>query len=142
MKPADVRFYFDADILGLAKFIAGLRADVTYPGDPGAVIHGRARPACAISTPRTKDPVWIPIVSRQNLLVVTRDSNIKQHSAELAAVQANGCRMVALSSDDATTVWAQLEVVMTQWRKIEGLLEIPGPFIYTATRTTLTKVLL
>lgn len=50
--------------------------------------------------------------------------------------------MVALSSDEATTVWAQLEVVMTQWRKMEGLLDFPGPFIYTATRTTLTKVLL
>lgn len=54
------------------------------------MIHGRTLPACAVSTPRTKDAVWIPIVSRQNLLVVTRDSNIEQHSAELAAVQANG----------------------------------------------------
>jgi len=44
VKPADIRFYFDADILGLAKLIAGLRADVTYPGDSGAVIHGRTRP--------------------------------------------------------------------------------------------------
>lgn len=34
MKPADVRFYFDADILGLAKLIAGLRSDVTYPAIP------------------------------------------------------------------------------------------------------------
>ncbi|GEL16931.1 hypothetical protein [Pseudonocardia asaccharolytica] len=35
-KPATVRFYFDADVLGLglAHQIAGLRPDATYPGDP------------------------------------------------------------------------------------------------------------
>jgi hypothetical protein len=30
-----VRFYFDADVLGLAKVMVQLRSDVTYPGDPG-----------------------------------------------------------------------------------------------------------
>ena len=34
-KPAVVRFYFDADVLGLAKVLVQVRADVTYPGDPG-----------------------------------------------------------------------------------------------------------
>ena len=30
-----VRFYIDADLLGVAKILAGVRSDVTYPGDPG-----------------------------------------------------------------------------------------------------------
>lgn len=34
-KPATVRFYFDADVLGSAKTVVTLRSDVTYPGDPG-----------------------------------------------------------------------------------------------------------
>lgn len=38
-KAAEVRFYVDADLLGLARVLAGLRPDVTYPGDPGAVVH-------------------------------------------------------------------------------------------------------
>lgn len=38
-KPAVVRFYLDADVLGLAHVVAGLRNDATYPGDPGAVIN-------------------------------------------------------------------------------------------------------
>lgn len=33
-RPADVRFYVDADVLGLAKLLVRLRSDVTYPGDP------------------------------------------------------------------------------------------------------------
>jgi len=52
-KPAIVRFYFDADVLGLAKILVTLRSDVTYPGDPGGVVHRRARPACPITSPAT-----------------------------------------------------------------------------------------
>ena len=34
-RAAQVRFYVDADILGLGKILGGLRNDITYPGDPG-----------------------------------------------------------------------------------------------------------
>jgi hypothetical protein len=42
-KPAAVRFYLDADILGLAKVLVTLRPDMTYPGDPGGVVRGCSR---------------------------------------------------------------------------------------------------
>jgi hypothetical protein len=64
IKPAQVSFYLDADVLGLAHVLAALRADVTYPGDPGAVIHKRERPPCPVATPHAKDTEWIPIVSQ------------------------------------------------------------------------------
>jgi hypothetical protein len=51
-KPATVRFYFDADVLGLAKTVVKVRSDVTYPGDTGDRVHKRERPPCPItSTP-------------------------------------------------------------------------------------------
>jgi hypothetical protein len=140
VKPAVVRFYFDADILGVGKLLAGLRPDMTYPGDRGDVIHKQVRPPCLITTPRTKDPVWIPIVSQQGWLSITRDKKITQHQRELDAVMDNAGRMVALAADDAKDTWLQLETVMTQWRKIEELATLPGPFIYTAARTTLAKI--
>ena len=34
LRPAQVRIYLDADLLGLGKILAGLRNDVTYPGRP------------------------------------------------------------------------------------------------------------
>ena len=46
LRTAQVRLYVDADLLGLGKLLAGLRNDVTYPGDPGAVIHKRQRASC------------------------------------------------------------------------------------------------
>jgi len=38
-RAAQIRIYVDADVLGLGKILAGIRNDVTYPGDPGALIH-------------------------------------------------------------------------------------------------------
>ena len=48
--------------------------------------------------------------------------------------------MVALSTEHARSKFEQLEIVMCQWRKIEALLEKPGPFIYVASRTRLRGV--
>ncbi len=140
MKAADVRFYFDADILGLGKLLASLRADCTFPGDPGAVVHKRERPACSVKSPSADDSVWIPQVTSEGLLIITRDAKIQRRVAEVQAVRHHGATMVALASADATTLWAQLEVFMNQWRAIEKLHGLPGPFIYRASRTALTPV--
>jgi hypothetical protein len=69
-RPATVRFYFDADILGLGKTLARLRPDMTYPGDPGDTIHKRARPACPITKTSTLDEDWIPEVARRGWLIM------------------------------------------------------------------------
>jgi hypothetical protein len=74
-RAAEVRIYIDADILGFGQVIAALRSDVTYPGDPGALIHKRQRPLCPITSPDILDPDWIPEVARRGWLIVTRDSN-------------------------------------------------------------------
>ena len=139
-KPAAVRFYFDADVLGLAKVICALRADSTYPGDPGALIRKRLRPPCIVSDPSTLDVDWIPAVTEAGWLIITRDSRIQHHLAELEAVRANGAKMVALSGREGQTKWTQLEIVMSTWRLIEGLLPAPGPFIYRATRSGLNRI--
>ena len=109
-RPATVRFYFDADVLGIAKVVAALRSDVTYPGDPGATIHRRTRPACPVTTPAVPDEVWIPEVARHGWLIITRDRHIQDHPAEIAAVRNHSAKMVALSAADAGSTWNQLEV--------------------------------
>jgi hypothetical protein len=140
VKPADVRFYCDADILGLAKVLVTLRSDVTYPGDPGGTVHARERPACVIEKANTPDDIWIPKVAERGWLIITRDSRIQDHRAEIAAVKDNAAKMVALSSKDAGSTWLQLEVVMSQWRKIEALVDEDGPFIQRAFRSGLSAV--
>lgn len=141
-KPATVRFYVDADILGLARVLASLRPDTTFPGDPGASNHSRVRPPCSVTSVSTKDPVWIPIVTSEELIIISRDRHIHSRPGEIAAIRDAGARMVTLSAPDASTTWAQLETVMTNWRRIEALIGLPGPFIYTCTRTSMTALTL
>lgn len=140
VKPATVRFYFDADILGLAKVVGALRPDVTYPGDPGAQMHGFARAPCAVTTTDTPDTAWIPYTAADGMIAITRDGRISRRVAELAAVVHHSARLVVLTSADAGTDWGQLEVLMTQWRRIERLYEVPGPLIYRASRSSLQAV--
>jgi hypothetical protein len=137
---ATVRFYLDADVLGLAKILVQLRSDVTYPGDPGGQIHKRTRPPCIITSPSVLDPVWIPQVTNRGWLVITRDANIADNRAEIQAVREAGARLVALAGPEAIGTWAQLEIVMSRWRDIETLLEKRGPFIYSATRSRLRPI--
>lgn len=71
------------------------------------------------------DPDWIPEVTRRDWLIITRDSNIAVNRAEIAAVRDHGARMVALGRE-AIGTWAQLEVLLTQWRRVEALLRSPA----------------
>jgi hypothetical protein len=135
-KPAHVQYYFDADVLGLAKLIAAIRRDATYPGDPGGPVKGgRVRPPCAITDRATPDEIWIPETARQNWLIITRDRHIQEHRAEIEAVRVSGARMVTLGGQEAGNTFDQLQVLMCNWRAIERKLAQVGPFIYTATRT-------
>ncbi len=86
--------------------------------------------------------VWIPYTASNGMIAVTRDGRIRQRVAELDAVIEHDARLVVLTSTDAKTVWDQLEVLMTQWRRIERLHELPGPFIYRASRSQLEPVAL
>jgi hypothetical protein len=135
VKAARVRFYIDADILGLAKILASLRADITYPGDKGATLKHERRPPCPVTTPAAKDHEWLPVVAGLGWLVITRDRHIEEHRREIALVKEYGARLITLSGPDAVGTWQQLQVVMKQWSRIESAADDDGPFILRATAT-------
>jgi len=126
-RPAEVRVYFDEDVLGLARILCQKRADFTYPGDPGARVGRLERPPCPITRTGMKDHEWIPLVADRRWLIVTRDAKIQENRAEISAVRDYGAKVVDLGSRDAGSVWAQLELFMSRWRDIEALIDRPGP---------------
>ncbi len=136
IRRAEVRFYFDADILGVAHVIAALRPDCTYPGDPGAVIHRRRRLPCPVM--KKDDEDWVPRVAELGWLIITRDHNIRENPEERRAVRVSGARMVALSGQDAGNKWDQLRLLMQRWPQLEKLAGEPGPFIWLASRSRMT----
>jgi PIN like domain len=99
-RPAQVHFYIDADIRGLGIILGALRSDVTYPGDPGALVHKRQRPPCTIDARAMLDPDWIAEVAAQGWLIVTRDNRISENRNEIAAVREHSAKMAALNQAD------------------------------------------
>jgi hypothetical protein len=88
----------------------------------------------------TADRVWIPEVSRRGWVIITRDKAINRRPGEKQAVLDHGARLLTITSDELLDKWHMLEIVMCQWRKIEDAVELPGPFIYSVTRTAWSKV--
>lgn len=123
-----------------ARLSLGSATTRPNPADPGDIIHKTERPPCAIRSTDADDVVWIPHVAAQGMIAVSRDARISRRVAEVEAVVQHRARLVVLSSADARTVWGQLEVLMCQWRRIERLVGLPGPFIYRASRTQLTPM--
>jgi hypothetical protein len=136
-----VRYYVDADTLGLAHSMVLLRGDVTYPGDPGGTFHGVTRPACVITATKTPDDQWIPVVAQQAWAVITRDRSILRRPHEVNLVRTHGAKFFTIASDERMTNWHLLEVLMCNWRRIDALAEQPGPYVWNVTRTAMRQLL-
>jgi PIN domain-containing protein len=134
-------WYVDADTLGLAHVLIRARRDVTFPGDDGVrhTSSWRMEP-CVISDPGTSDEVWIPLVTRAGLAIISRDIHIASRIAEKDQALAVGARMFAITTPGNLSVWGLVEVAVTQWRKIEEAAREAGPYIYSVTRTTINKI--
>jgi hypothetical protein len=137
-----IRFYFDADIIGLGKLLVQVRPDVTYAGDRGGLgIDKKPRPPSPI-VPNVLDPDWIPRVAALGWLVITRDRHMLSRPAERQEILQSGARHVRLDpSKGQLSKWDQLEILMIRWRSIEAISDEPGPWVYSASRTRLRKEL-
>lgn len=135
-------WYVDADTLGLAHVLVRGRRDVTFCGDDGKR-HKKSWDIdpCVVQSTDTPDEVWIPAVTKQGLAIITRDRNIANRTSEKDQVLAVSARMFAITiSTESLDVWGLVEVVATQWRKMEEAAAEPGPYIYAVTRTGLNKI--
>lgn len=103
----------DQDLLGLAKLLVQLRSEVTYPGDPGGVVHRRQRPPSPTNV-GDPDVEWIPVVAARGWLIISRDGKIQTRYAEIAAVRDNNAGMVRLVGEAGHSTWHQLEAPF--WR--------------------------
>ena len=132
-----VRFYVDADLIGLGKLLVQARPDVTFAGDPGGPGIDRRPRAPAPVQPGVLDPDWIPIIASQGWIVITKDRHMATRPAEIDLIRQSSARHLRLEASPGEKLrkWNQLEIVAGQWRAIERLLDVPGPWIFKATRT-------
>lgn len=80
--------------MGLAKALAHVRSDVTFPGDDGERTGGARRwlPPSPVQDPATPDEEWIETVTRAGMVVITRDRKIMSRLNEVQATRRPGVR--------------------------------------------------
>ena len=84
--------------------------------------------------------MWIPAVTRAGLAIITRDKRIASRTAEINAVIAAGAQMFAITSPEQLHTWDLLSIAVGRWQDFEAALEEDGPYIYSVTRTTMSKI--
>ena len=128
----EMRWFVDQTSLGLAKALAMLRGDVVYPG------HRRG----AAEIPEgCKDPVWMPVVARLGLVVISRDRHIKSKQGELEAYLALGLRAFWIAGDKDLGNWENLCRIVKYWDRMERIVEArpKGPWFFAVNAGGLTE---
>ncbi|BBG00345.1 MULTISPECIES: PIN-like domain-containing protein [Pseudonocardia] len=123
--PQSSRWFVDENSLGVAKALAYVRGDITWPGAPdGPVPAGAA------------DTAWLPIVGRAGLVVLTRDKRIRSRPLERQTLLDHGVRACFLTSGGSLDLFSQLRLWLRYWDDIESLvIEQPAPWLASVTRT-------
>lgn len=117
-----LRFFVDETDLGLGRALAAARRDVVHPG------HRRV-PDIPLGT---KDPVWIPVVARMGLVLITRDKNIRRRNPERRLLEEHGLRAVFLTGAKALSTWGTLVLVVRQWDRLEEFIAGAPPSTWSA----------
>lgn len=114
-------FFVDEDTLALA----GL-PDVVHPGHPRLADIPR----------ETADRVWIPIVARLGLILVTRDKRIRREPAERSAFENAGVRgFVITTRNMRSNDLRGLFIVHAPAMRAMATDQPRGPWLYAVTRT-------
>lgn len=119
------RWFIDENSLGVAKALAYVRGDITWPGAPGGPVPAGAA-----------DTTWLPIVGRAGLVVLTRDKRIRNRPLERQALLDAGVRACFLTSGGSLNLFDQLRLWLRSWDDIETLVaDHPAPWLASVTRT-------
>jgi hypothetical protein len=84
--------------------------------------------------------VWIPVVAKAGMAIITRDVHIATRTAEINEVIAARARMFAITSPEKLHTWDLLSIAVARWHDFELAAREDGPYIYSVTRTTMSKI--
>lgn len=127
-----LRFFVDESALGLGKVLEIARRDVVYPGH---------RLLAEVPT-GTLDPVWMPVVARRGLVVISRDRHIRTKPAELQAFRDHGLRAFWIAGKRDLSTWDALVRLVRRWDDIEEAIRVrgAGPWFYSVTEERVTEI--
>lgn len=105
----DARFFVDENLLGVGKALVAARSDVVYPGY-------RHFPDVKLGA---LDTEWMPVVSKRDLVVISRDKRIRTRHAEQALFRSLSLRAVWIAGKKDLTNWDCLCLLVKRWPELE-----------------------
>jgi hypothetical protein len=126
-------FYLDASLqIDVCRAFTLIRDDIRYPTGP----------ECPITSFATLDHRWLPIVGREDWVVIMRDKQIRYRAAEKAALLESGVRAFRLTGAGQYTKWRTVDLLVRKWPEIEEMAELEaGPYIEAVTQGGLRRVI-
>lgn len=106
-------------MIAVGRALAAVRDDVVHPGHD-------LLPEVPTGT---QDLDWLPLVGGavRDLVVITRDSNIRQKPAELEAFRGNKVRGFFLTGKKDLDRWGKLDLLVRSWDRMERAITKNGP---------------
>jgi hypothetical protein len=101
----------DENLLAIGHALAAVREDVVFPGH-------RDLPEVPTGTP---DQDWLRVIGREglDLVLLTRDQEIRKKPGELAALKTCRVRAVFLVGKEDMTRWDKLTLIVKSWDRLE-----------------------
>lgn len=126
------RFFVDENDLALGKALASLHGDVVYPGHTDLPEVPR----------QTDDDVWLEVIGRRRLVVITRDKRIRYRPVEKQAWVTHGVRGFVLTGRSSQATADSLAILEIHWTAISAIVaqNPQGPWMFGVTSGALRPI--
>jgi len=126
-------FYLDASLqIDVCRAFALIRDDVRYPTGPD----------CPVTAFATLDEKWLPIIGKEDWVVIMRDKRIRYREREKAALMESGVRAFCLTGAGQYTKWRTVDLLVRKWAEIESKAELQvGPYIEAVTQGPMRRII-
>lgn len=126
------RFFVDENDLALGKALASIHNEIVYPGHPDLPEVPR----------QTDDDVWLEVIGRRRLVVITRDKKIRYRPVEKQAWVTHKVRGFVLTGRSSQATADSLAILETHWKAISTIVtENPqGPWMFGLTSAALRPI--
>lgn len=102
------RFFFDANLIGVARVMEQTHDRIVYPGHSDWPLNQEEG-----------DDVWLPLVGDRGWCAIFRDQRIRYRRTERAALERHRVRSVVIATRQNLTIAENVDLLEEYWSGVE-----------------------